>query len=163
MTRTLSDRAGAVSRAMKARADYLLCILREMDRAGMADVDEVLKRAIYNVGKLWAQGLGKVATPEEFHDALFSPDLREILGVSSTPRGSGVLEIRFEACPLVERWREVHCTDAEVERLCEIARQVDYGTIESLGMTVEMEERLGCCDSRCVLVVKKDSPTGAKG
>ena len=155
MTRTLSDRPRAVENAMKARAQYLLCIMREMDAAGVADVDAILRRAIYNVGRLWAGALGPVASPAEFRERLFSADLREILDLDSLDMAGGGVTLRFGSCPLVLGWRESGATEAEVSRLCEIARQVDFGTIESLGMTVDMPERLGCGDARCVLHVRK--------
>ena len=155
MSRTLPDRPRAVAAAMKARAQYLLCIMREMDASGVAETDAILRRAIYNVGALWAKAQGPVASPAEFREKLFSPDLREIFGLESADLSGGAVALHFASCPLVLGWRESGATEEEVARLCEIARQVDFGTIESLGMTVEMPERLGCGDARCALLVRR--------
>jgi hypothetical protein len=155
MTRKLEGRALAVSNAMKTRSDYLYYIVMEMDKANVPKTDEILKRAIYKVGQSWAKMLGPVDSPRAFHDALFTEDLYQILQLEMQRDERDEIELHFRSCPHVERWKEMNLDKAMIKRLCDIACRVDYGNVESCGLNLQMETRLGKGDDRCILVISK--------
>jgi len=145
----------SVLNAMAGRAEYLAHILKAMDEAGVENADEILKKAIYNVGQTWAAKLGKVENPHEFWDKLLTPELREILKLDWVRDGEDEVELHFYRCPLVYGWQNMDLEPAMIERLCKIANQVDYGNVESFGFKLEMDPGLGEGRQRCTLIVKK--------
>ena len=55
----LTDHAMALLNSMANRAEYLYHIVKSLDEAGVKDVDDILKKAIYNVGATWAEQSGE--------------------------------------------------------------------------------------------------------
>lgn len=158
MTNKLKKQLSSVSKAIKLRADYLFYIMKEMDESGFLNGDEILKRAIYKIGKARAKGLKAVRSPREFHDALSKEDSYEIYKVEIKREEEGEVELHFGNCPLVERWKELNLDAATVKRLCLIANQIDYGKIEDLGLDLKMKARLGEGDDKCVMIINKANP-----
>jgi hypothetical protein len=151
----LSGSALAVLNAMSGRAEYLYHILKAMDEAGVENADDILKKAIYNVGKTWAAKLGKVDNPHEFWDKLLSDDLKKILKLDWIRDGEDEVELHFYRCPLVYGWQQLELEPEMIKRLCEIANQVDYGNVESFGFKLDMDPGLGRGEEKCTLIVKK--------
>jgi hypothetical protein len=151
----LEGKSLAVSNAMKVRADYLYCIMKEMDAAKVPNVDDILKRAVYNVGRLRSKVLGPVNSPRGYHDANFTEDSYNILQLKIKRDANDEIELHFGSCPHIERWKEMNLDRATIKRLCDIASQIDYGKIESCGLKLQMETRLGKGDDKCVLVISR--------
>lgn len=119
---------------------------------------ELMKRAIrrrgVEIGRAYAEAadagdLEQVArifvesSPSE--GALFEP------GVEATAQGGEVV-LHMTACPLADAWREAGYSPEAVERLCDIAAEVDYGTFEGAGLELEFLERQACVGGeRCLL------------
>ncbi len=145
----------AVLNAITGRAEYLYHILMAMDEAGVENPDDILKKAIYNVGKSWGAKLGKVSNPHEFWDKLLNDDLKKILKLDWVRDGEDEVELHFYRCPLVYGWQQLELEPEMIKRLCEIANQVDYGNVESFGFKLDMDPGLGKGDEKCTLIVKK--------
>ena len=145
----------AVLNAMAGRAEYLYHILKAMDEAGIENADDILKKAIYEVGKTWAKKLGDVKNPHEFWDKLLTDDLRQVLKLDWVRDGEDEVELHFHRCPLVWGWERMDVEPEMIERLCKIANQVDYGNTESFGFELDMDPGLGRGDKRCTLIVRK--------
>ena len=144
----------AVLAAMGGRAEYLYHIVKAMDDAGVENTDDILKKAIYEVGRTWAKKLQPVRDPHEFWEKLINDDLREILKLNWVKDGDKEVELHFYRCPLVWRWKQMNLEPKMIERLCDIARQVDYGNVESFGFELEMGSFLGRGDEHCTLIVR---------
>lgn len=145
----------ALLNAMTGRAEYLYHILKAMEDAGVENPDEILKKAIYEVGKTWGAKLGEAKNPHEFWDKMLSDDLRKILKLDWVRDGEDEVELHFYRCPLVYGWEQMGLEPEMIKRLCEIANQVDYGNVESFGFKLDMDPGLGKGDEKCTLVVKK--------
>jgi hypothetical protein len=154
----LTGQPMAVLAAIGGRAEYLYHVLKAMDEAGVEDADEILKKAIYEVGRTWAKKLGEVKDPSEFWNKLLTDDLRQILKLDWVKDTGDEVELHFYRCPLVWRWEQMDTDPETVERLCNIAKQVDYGNLESFGFELDMDSGLGRGDERCTLRVKKKEP-----
>ncbi len=76
--------------------------------------------------------------------ALFEPELVSLEG--------GTLVLRMSACPLVDAWRASGLPESEVDLMCEVAADVDFGTFEGAGLELTFVERAGQpgCE-RCTL------------
>jgi len=151
----LTGQPMAVLSAMGGRAQYLYHILKAMDEAEVKNADEILKKAIYEVGKTWAKKLGDIKNPHEFWDKLLTEDLRQILKLDWVRDTGDDVELHFYRCPLVWTWEQMGLEPQMIERLCKIANQVDYGNVESFGFKLDMDPGLGRGDKRCTLVVRK--------
>jgi hypothetical protein len=145
----------AVLNAITGRAEYLYHIVKAMDEAGIQNTDEILKKAIYEVGKTWGEKLGDVESPREFWNGLLSEDLRKILKLDWVRDQDDEAELHFYRCPLVYGWKQMGLDDGTIARLCAIANQVDYGNVESFGFELDMDPGLGNGGERCTLIVKK--------
>jgi hypothetical protein len=151
----LQGQAMAVLNAMAGRAEYLYFIVKAMDEAGIENADEILKKAIYNVGEFWGEKLGECENPSEFWGKLLSDDIREILKLDWVRDEGDEVELHFYRCPLVFGWQRLGLEPEMIERLCKIAHQVDYGNMESHGFSLDMDPGLGHGKEKCVLKVKK--------
>lgn len=107
------------------------------------------------MGKTWGEKLGDVKTPHEFWDKLLSDELREILKVDWVRDEEDEVELHFHRCPLVWGWERMEVEPEMIQRLCSIAKSVDYGNVESFGFELEMDPGLGRGDDRCTLIVRK--------
>ena len=56
-------------------------------------------------------------------------------------------------CPLVEAWRKMGLDNEEVELLCDIANQIDYGKYEKLGYSLKIKETIAKGNLCCLLQV----------
>lgn len=151
----LTGQPMAVMNAMAGRAEYLYHILKAMDKAGIENADEILKKAIYEVGKTRAKKIGDVKDARELWDKFLTADLRQIFKVEWVRDTGGEVELHFYGCPLVWCWEQMDTEPEMMERLCNIARQIEYGYVESFPFGLEMKTQLGKGDDRCTLLVKK--------
>lgn len=112
------------------------------ERFGRAAAVEVCKQAVRRWGSGLAAGL-KRHRPDDFQGLArsfaFAPDG----GRMFRPRvdrcdGEGLV-VEFERCPLQAAWREAGLGDDDIELLCAIACQADYGTLEEAGFSVVIE------------------------
>lgn len=84
---------------------------------------------------------------------LFEPSME------SFDRETGSLILRMDSCPLVDAWRAAGYDETQVDLLCDIAAEVDFGTFEGAGLELTFDERQaqpGC--SRCVLRLQVARP-----
>ena len=62
---------------------------------------------------------------------------------------AAALDIKLQRCPLKDAWLEAEVPEADVARLCAIARRVDNGTFEAAGFEFWADTwqpgRDGCC------------------
>ena len=146
----------AVLMANTLRSDYLYHILMAMEEAGVEEPDEILKKAIYNVGRTWAEKLGQCPTPADvFAKLVGNPDMKAILKWDCIKEGEEEAEYHFHRCPLVFGWQRLGLEEEMVKRLCAIGHQIDYGNVESHGFKLEMHPGLAQGEEQCVLKVTK--------
>jgi hypothetical protein len=58
-------------------------------------------------------------------------------------------------CVLVDGWRALGLPPDEIALLCRAAREIDHGTMESLGLEGRFDELISEGGSRCRLVVRR--------
>lgn len=123
------------------------------EAVGAARAEAILARAIRLRGRAIGAALAGFA-PDDLGglkeaflatlpggEALFRPAVR--------CAEAGVLEIAFQACPLLQAWRDAGVPDAKCAVLCRIAGAIDVGTFEAAGFGIEnrtwVPGRAGCC------------------
>lgn len=143
----------ALDQANRDRARLYVEFMRAIEeRFVRAAAVEVCKRAV----RQWGRGLGaglKRHRPADFQGLArsfaFAPDGGRMFGPRVDRCDGEGLVVAFERCPLQAAWREAGLDDGDIELLCAIACQADYGTLEEAGFTVDIETwkrgRNGCC------------------
>jgi hypothetical protein len=136
-----------VFEANKQRGKYLAFIVKELDKAGIQGIDDVLKRAIFNYGKDKASGWGNLSA-RGFMERMMGDEIgRGTFGFEEVGASTGErAEFRFHRCPL------------ERHRLCAIAREHDFGLVTNEAnedLELEMPEAIGLGDPVCHLIIRR--------
>jgi len=151
----MTDHAMALLNATAQRAEYLYHIVKSLDEAGVEDVDNILKKAIYNVGATWAEQSGAARDPHHFWGRRMTDEKRQVLKLDWVRDEEDEIELHFYQCPLVFGWKRMGVEPDMIARLCKIAHQVDYGNVETSGFKLEMDPGLGHGKDHCTLIISK--------
>ena len=152
----LTGQPRAVLNALAIRSEYLYHILKAMEEAGIDDPDSILKTAIYNVGRTWSERFGESESPAAFfHKLVGNEDMKGILQWKCVKEEDDEAEYHFYRCPLVYGWQRMGLSAKEIERLCQIGHQIDYGNVEASGFVLDMHPGIGRGEERCELRVKR--------
>jgi hypothetical protein len=144
-----------VRSAIKDRALYLTLLYRSFSKALPPDqVERLAREAIYEYGRIKGQGDGGKITPEEWVDKHMSKGSGAVFQ-SRIVKEKDRCEQQMTYCPLVEAWKELGCSQEEIDLFCDIAMEVDRGRADYHGIPWEISERIGKGDSFCRLVLKK--------
>lgn len=154
----LKDVRGATER----RAGYLAVIHDEISSRYGEDVAfDVLSTAIKTLGR-WEAKQAMKAKPERRSP---DPDTRNWL--PKTNREARIMERKtikaskdrteteVEFCPLIEAWKKMGKSQAEMKTLCDIAMYLDEGMGEEYPIKIETEKRIGWGDDCCRFIFEK--------
>jgi hypothetical protein len=143
--------------AIKDRALYLALLYRSFSKALPPDqVERLAREAIYGYGRIKGQRDAGRITPEEWVDKHVSKGSAAVFE-SRIVKEKDRCEQQMTYCPLVEAWRELGCSQGEIDLFCDIAMEVDRGRADYHGIPWEISERIGKGDSFCRLVLKKEA------
>lgn len=149
------DTTQAVRSAIEDRAAYLYFLLKEMQAAlGAEAAAEVAARAIFRYGQAKAKAMPTMRSPVDFVRHQMRPGRREIFDkevAEETPERS---EVRFHYCPLVQAWKRLGASDAELSLLCDIAMQGDFGMVSGSPFTLRIAGSIARGDECCRLVLE---------
>jgi hypothetical protein len=146
-----------VRRAIKDRALYLALLYRSFSKALPPDqVERLVREAIYEYGRIKGQGDAGKITPEEWVDKHVSKGSAAVFE-SRIVKEKDRCEQQMTYCPLVEAWKELGCSQEEIDLFCDIAMEVDRGRADYHSIPWEISERIGKGDSFCRLVLKKEA------
>jgi hypothetical protein len=139
--------------AIKDRALYLALILRSFSEALPSQKVEALAReAIFEYGKLKGKRDQLPMTPESWVDSHVSKGSAAVFE-SRIVKVNDHCEQQMTFCPLVEAWQELGCSPEEIDKLCDIAMEVDRGRAAYHGIPLEITQTLAKGDSICCLVL----------
>ena len=143
----------AYEAANRSRGDLYVEILKALEaRLGREEATAVMKEAVH----AWGRTLGGAIAchaPANFegvlNDFALAPDGGTTFGARVERCDEGGLDVQFMNCPLKNAWTAADLPDEEVARLCGIAAEADYGTMDAAGFAVDIETwqpgRNGCC------------------
>ncbi len=149
----------AFESATMLRAKAYAYIYEEiLKETGEKKADAIMKRAIYRLGV----DKSKKYPPEAAVSArkvaeIFTSDpvSRESFGQSLLSGDESSAKVEMTNCALVGMWREMGFTDDKIVKLCDLAYQVDFGKIESLGFTLAFSSRISEGCKSCILEISK--------
>jgi hypothetical protein len=150
----------AFERATSLRAKAYAYIYEELEKeAGEELADRVFIKAIYRLGvdksKTYSAKAKKSAKEfaEEFvADPVGSSLFKQKILSSSTDNA----KIQMEYCPLVKMWKDMGLSKSKISKLCDLAYQVDFGTVEGLGYKLKFDCRIADNKKSCILDVSKN-------
>ena len=144
-----------VREAIKDRALYLALLYRSFSKGLPPDqVERLAREAIYEYGRIKGQSDEGKITPEEWVDRHMSKGSGAVFE-SRIVKEKDRCEQQMTYCPLVEAWKELGCSQEEIDLFCDIAMEVDRGRADYHGIPLEIPERMGKGDPSCRLVFKK--------
>jgi len=150
----------AFIQATKTRAKAYFYLYEELSKEfGDEKACEVFSRAIYRLGidksgKFSDRaGLCAMAFAEEF---VKDPVSSKVFSQNVLEADNENARIEMKSCPLVDTWKEMKLSCDTIKLMCDLACQVDFGTIESKGYKLYFPQRIACGDESCILEVRRN-------
>jgi hypothetical protein len=144
-----------VRAAIKDRATWLALLMRAFEAEFPAEqVERLARKAIYEFGRMKAARDPADFSPAAWVERHVEKGSAVVFDSDVEIRDGGAVQ-RMKYCALVEAWKEMGCTPAEIDRFCDIAMEGDRGRADTHGVRMELEERIGRGDLFCLLKVFK--------
>ncbi len=144
-----------IREAIKDRATWFALLYRSFSKVLSAkEVEQAARKAIYEYGQLKGKRDGKKVSPDEWVEKHMSKGSGEVFK-SKISKEKDHSEQRMTFCPLIEAWKEMGCSNREIDLFCDIAMEGDRGRADYHGIAFEIRERLGKGDSFCRLLLRK--------
>ena len=140
--------------SLKNRAILYYLMFDELRKElGEQKAIQILKRAIYRRGQQIGHQFCQFAPnnlaglKEAFLGII--PDEGRLFAPHVVQCNAESLVIHLNACPLKEAWEELGLDDHDMAVMCEIAGEIDKGTLEAAGFSFQPDTwqpgRSGCC------------------
>ncbi len=144
-----------IKEAIKDRATWFALMYKSFSKVlPPKDVERLAREAIYQFGNLKGKKDGGKISPDEWVEKHMAKGSGEVFQ-SKISKERDYSEQRMTFCPLVEAWKELGCSDEEIDLFCDIAMEGDRGRAEYHGIPWEIPKRLGKGDPFCHLILKK--------
>ena len=143
--------------AIKARATWFALMYKSFAQALPPDqVEKLARQAIYEFGRMKGQADGASLTPERWVNGHVKKG-SALFFDSNIQVAPDVCVQQMNLCPLVEAWREMDCTPAELDLFCDIAMEGDRAHADVHGIAMDIPDRIGKGDSFCRLLLHANS------
>ena len=144
-----------VREAIKDRATWFFLMYKSYSKVlPPEEVERLAREAIYQFGTLKGKKDGKKISPDEWVEKHMTKGSGQVFQ-SEINKEKDFSEQRMTYCPLVEAWKELGCSDEEIDLFCDIAMEGDRGRADYHGIPWDIPKRLGKGDSFCQLILKK--------
>lgn len=144
-----------VRAAIGDRAVYLALLYRSYSTVLPAEEAEKLARkAIHEFGLYKGKADQQTMTPKKWVDHYIESGGSDLFE-GNIKVGEDQCEQFMTYCPLMAGWKELGCSESEMNLLCDIAMEVDRGRADFHGIPYEINERLANGDPYCRVVLKQ--------
>ena len=141
--------------AIKDRATWFVLMYKSYSKVlPPEEVERLAREAIYQFGTLKGKKDGRKISPDEWVEKHMTKGSGQVFQ-SEINKEKDFSEQRMTYCPLVEAWKELGCSDEEIDLFCDIAMEGDRGRADYHGIPWDIPKRLGKGDSFCQLILKK--------
>jgi len=141
--------------AIKDRATWFALLYRSFSEVFPAqEVERCARKAIYQFGLLKGKKDGGKISPDQWVEKHMAKGSGEVFQ-SEIAKEKAFSEQKMTFCPLIEAWRELGCSDQEMDLFCDIAMEGDRGRAGYHGIPFDIPKRLGKGDPFCQLILKK--------
>lgn len=144
------SRPAQVNRSqIEHRATWMALIYDEMLKAGVADAEAIVRRAIRRCGNFHGEGFRascKDAADLREFKAVFLNDVGMETFSMEPAATRDDLSIDFHYCPLCSAWAKLKLDDERIALLCDMAMDGDRGIAEAMGLNLELTDKIadGC-------------------
>ncbi len=146
-----SEMVGKIRAAIKDRATWFALLYKRFASAlPEEEVRRLCREAIYEFGRMKAE-----KDPADFSPAAWVQKHVEkgsalVFDSDVDVSADGALQ-QMKYCALVEAWKDMGCSEAEIDLFCDIAMEGDRGRADAHGVRMELEDRIGRGDPCCKL------------
>jgi L-2-amino-thiazoline-4-carboxylic acid hydrolase len=146
-----------VRAAVKDRAIWFALLYRAFKQAlPEKEVERQARKAIYEFGRLKAKKDPEEFSPRAWVERHVEKGSNLVFDSDVEVDEKGAVQT-MKYCPLVEAWKEMGCSETEIDLFCDIAMEGDRGRADAHGVGMELNERIGKGDPCCRLVIS-DQP-----
>lgn len=156
---TIHDETVDVARScMEHRAIWMALIYDEMVKAGVANAEEITRKAIFRCGLYHGEQIkekcANSANCRDFSAAFNSEiDVKEFeMDIQDDPEN---VLIDFHYCPLVSGWEKLGFDDERISLLCDMAMEGDRGIVAANGLTLDLKETIANGCASCKMHIRK--------
>ncbi len=139
--------------AIKDRAVWFALLYRSFKEAlPEKKVEALARKAIFEFGRLKAKKDPQDFSPKAWIDKHVEKGSYLVFDSDVEANEDGAVQ-KMKFCALVEAWKEIGCTEAEIDLFCDIAMEGDRGRADAHGVRMELGERIGKGDNFCKLML----------
>lgn len=142
-----------VRAAVKDRATWFALLYKSFkEMLPEEEVQRAARKAIYEFGRLKAKKDPADFSPELWVRRHVDKGSYLVFDSDVEVNAEGAVQ-QMKFCALVEAWKEMGCSDEEIDLFCDIAMEGDRGRADAHGVRMELEERIGRGDPYCKLKI----------
>jgi hypothetical protein len=139
--------------AIKDRATWFALLYRAFkDALPEKEVERLARKAIFEFGRMKAQNDPQDFSPRAWVEKHVAKGSSLVFDSDVEINEAGAVQ-RMKFCALVDAWKAMGCTPAEIDLFCDIAMEGDRGRADAHGVRMELEERIGRGDRYCNLKI----------
>jgi len=144
----------AIRAGIKDRATWFYLLLQEAKELGI-DEKELAKKAIFKAGELKSKKAETCHTPREFFTLLASKNNRLAFEMEEIHVAEEEGMYRFHRCALCDAWQELGCSREEIDQLCKLASEGDYGIVSTFPLNLKFNSTIADGSDYCEMVITK--------
>jgi len=144
----------AVRGCIQDRAVWFKLLLDEAKEMG-SDSDEIAKRAIFKFGQMKGLKIGDAKSPREFFDGIATKNASLAFAMEEVKVEENEGVYRFHRCALCDAWRALGCNQEEINQLCLLAMQGDYGVVSNFPLDLKFNSTIADGSDYCEMVITK--------
>ena len=155
-TYTKEEVTEILSKAIEDRAKWFALVVKNAKEKGY-DMKDVAEKSIWDFGVDKGNAGGPdCKTADEFLNVVHSGPAVGAFQMDIIKEDPDESVIEFNACPLVDSWKKLGCSDDEIAQLCDYASCGDYGMISvSPDLNLEFPELISKGGKCCRMVITK--------
>jgi hypothetical protein len=149
----------AFIQATKFRAKAYYYLYEELSKdAGNSHAFDICSRAIYKLGIDKSKTFKKESenSAEILAEEFVKDDIgRSVFAQKILNGNKNESCIEMKKCPLVDMWKDMDLSAEMIQKLCDIAHQIDFGTIEGKGFKLNFRSRISYSGDSCILEIHR--------
>ncbi len=146
----------AVRDCIKDRATWFYLLLQAAKEQG-ADQAKIAESAIFKFGQGKGAKIGTVTNPRQFFDGIATKNASLAFAMEEIQVAEDQGVYRFHHCALCDAWRELGCNQEEINQLCKLAMQGDYGVVSAFPLKLEFNCTIADGSDYCEMVITKEN------
>lgn len=146
----VSSEAQVNRNQIEHRATWMGLIYDEMRKAGVANAEEIMRKAISRCGEMHGANFkANCKNPNDLRD--FEKAFLNDVGIASFHMNNiqsdeNSLHISFNYCALCSAWQKLGFDDETCDKLCDMAMDGDRGIAKAMGLKLDLIDTIakGC-------------------